>query len=230
MELASGKVYEALREKGVSEIHHANSVITSCQFLRRRSLLSRGTIERQKLYQTAQSSDAADRGFGLWFDVFTDSVDIHARAGAINVYGPVLFVLDAAMIARAYTGKIWVTKLNPIKWTGKKNAERWFQSIDDLKQNFVVGRFDQMIVFRHSGGELPFGTFLKRILLDDPKLENAKMGIDYFSMAYGALKLSMTEGRLDVPIQKRECRANCTCVNQYARNSNRSSAMFVPKL
>ena len=140
MDLASARVCSALAAKGVDEIHHANSVITSCQFLRRGSLLSRGTIQRQSLYQSAQSSDRTDKKFGLWFDVFTDSVDIHARARRANVYGPVLFVLDAAIIAKAYTGRIWVTKKNPVKWGADTPADRWFQTVEDLEANLLRGR------------------------------------------------------------------------------------------
>ena len=113
MELSSKKVYKILKSKGIERIHHANSLITSCQFLCRGALLSRGTVKRSGLYQTVQRSDETDLKKGIWFDVFADSVDIHHRARRANVYGPVLFVLDVGVIARAYTGKVWVTKLNP---------------------------------------------------------------------------------------------------------------------
>ena len=140
MDLPSKDVYKVLKGKGIGTIHHANSVITACQFLRDGALLSRGTIERRGMFQTPQSSDDVDRKRGLWFDVFTDSTDIHARAGQVNFYGPVLFVLDADLIYKAYTGKVWVTKLNPTKWHGVPRDERWFQSDEDLTENFKEGR------------------------------------------------------------------------------------------
>src|SRR5580658_8730659 len=87
-------VREIIHAKGVTEVHHANSVATTCQFLRNRTLISRGSIERKGLYQTPQVSDELDRRHGIWFDVFVDSVDIHARAGRQNVYGPALLVFD----------------------------------------------------------------------------------------------------------------------------------------
>jgi len=137
MDIPSKKVYEVLENKGVSEIHHANSVITSCQFLRQGSLMSRGNIERKGLFQTVQKSDDLDKKYGIWFDVFVDSVDIHDRAKRANAYGPVMFVFDAKLIEKAYTGRVWVTKLNPTKWEGKSREERWFSSADDLDSNFV---------------------------------------------------------------------------------------------
>jgi hypothetical protein len=231
MELSSKKVCEILKNKGVERIHHANSVITSCQFLRRGALLSRGTVKRSGLYQTVQRSDETDLKKGIWFDVFADSVDIHHRARRANVYGPVLFVLDVGVIARANTGNVWVTKLNPSKWYGKNHEERWFTSARDLETNFKKGCFDHMIVFRHCGGELPIRSHLKKIILDDPNLETESLSkIDYYSMAFGALRLSMTDGGIKAPIAKRKCPQRCTCGGEYLRNIKRSMVMYFPKI
>lgn len=230
MDIESKKVYETLVAKGVENIHHANSVITACQFLRKGSLMSRGTVDRNKLFQTKQASDDIDKKSGIWFDVFADSVDIHDRAKRANAYGPVTFILDVKIIEEAHTGRVWVTKLNPTKWEGKSREERWFLSAEDLEAKFVKGRFDQTIVFRHCGGELPFKNYLKEIILDDPMLETKEDEVEYYSMAYGALRLSMTEGRIDVPIRKRICPEKCTCVAEYQSNRARSEEMYSPKI
>lgn len=228
MELDPERIYEILKDKGVETLHHANSVITSCQFLRSGSLISRGTIQRNEMYQTPQKSDALDIKYGIWFDIFTDSVDIHARASRVNFYGPVLFVLDSEIIRDTYTGNVWVTKLNPTKWAGQTYEQRWFTSEEDMERNFVYGRFDQMIVFRHSGGELYFKDYLREIILDDPQLEVPEPHIDYYSMAYGALRLAMTEGGIDAEISKRECRKYCRCVRRYQSNTEWAEQMFFP--
>src|SRR3989304_10061841 len=148
MEIASKRVFEILQEKGVDTICHANSVLTACQFLRSGSLMSRGTVYRKGLYQTPQKSDRIDRKYGIWFDVFTDSVDIHNRARQANCYGPVLFVIDSELIKKTYTGRVWVTKLNPTKWKGNEHRERWFEYDSGHSIDFARGNFDQMIVFR----------------------------------------------------------------------------------
>jgi len=228
MEIPSKKVYEILGRKGVDAIYHANSVITACQFLRGGSLMSRGTVHRKGLYQSPQNSDPSDKQYGVWFDVFTDSVDIHARAKRANIYGPVLFMIDLELIRKTYTGKIWVTRLNPAKWASKSHKERWFVSAEDLERKFVRGCFDQMIVFRHCGGDLPFHEYLKKIVLDDPRLKS-KTGIDYYSMAYGALKLAITEGNFhDVRIRKRVCPAECICEKKYKSDREETRQMFIP--
>ena len=230
MEIASKRVFEILQEKGVDTICHANSVLTACQFLRSGSLMSRGTVYRKGLYQTPQKSDRIDREYGIWFDVFTDSVDIHNRARQANCYGPVLFVIDSELIKRTYTGRVWVTKLNPTKWKGKGHRERWFVFDNDLSNNFARGNFDQMIVFRHCGGELFFTKYLTEIILDDPELKTRGSRIDYYSMAYGALTLAITEGGLNIKIRKRRCPNGCKCLDDYRINLDRTREMFIPRI
>lgn len=229
MDMPSSHVFETLSEMGVAQLHHANSVVTACQFLRSRALLSRGTVERRGVIQTPQGSDESDRRYSVWFDVFLDSVDIHHRAGRANVYGPALFVLDINVINRAGTGRLWVTKLNPTKWAGKSARHRWFQNRQDLEDNFVVGEFDQMLAARHCGGELPFRNHLQRIILDDPECETED-GVDFYSMAVGALRLAMQDAGLDVPIERRRCRRNCRCARYWRQDEELLYQMFDPKL
>jgi hypothetical protein len=215
---------------GVRCIHHANTVLTACQFLRAKSLLSRGTAARRGLKQTQQYTDELDKRYGIWFDVFVDSVDIHARASTENHYGPVLFVLDVDLIKKAYTGRVWVTKLNPTKWKGNPEHSRWFQSREDLKDNFAYGTFDHMIVFRHCGGELPFGSYLREIILDDPHLVTNPGEVDLYGIAYGALRFAMTEAGLVVPIQRRQCADRCRCKDNYLQHPQKAYERFVPEI
>jgi hypothetical protein len=225
--MPSKHVFEALRAKRVTRLHHANSVATACQFIRSRSLLSRGTVQRMGLIQTPQDTDETDRRYSLWFDVFLDSVDIHDRAHRANVYGPVLFVFDAAILDRNHTGRIWVTKANPTKWAGKPDTDRWFQGRDDLRQHFVKGEFDQMIVLRHCGGAIGFGDHLTRIVLDDPNSQTDD-DVDFYSMAVGAIRLAMRDAGIDLPIEKRTCAARCTCRTYWNADQDRLHQMFDP--
>ena len=229
MHIPSSHVFDALSEKGVTELHHANSVATACQFIRAGSLLSRGTVERLGVVQTSQASDEVDRRYSIWFDVFLDSVDIHKRASRANVYGPVLFVFDIDIINANGTGRIWVTKLNPTKWAGKQDSQRWFQNKNDLEQNFVKGRFDQMLVLRHCGGALPFGKHLKEIILDDPQ-RKTKSDVDFYSMAVGALRLAMQDAKIDVPISRRKCANGCACEEDWVDDDEKLFQMFDPKI
>ena len=71
---------------------------------------------------------------------------------------------------------------------------------------------------------------LKKIILDDPRLSSKPSKIDYYSMAYGALQLSMTEGKISAPIGKRKCPNGCTCQVEYSTNLDRSKEMYAPKI
>lgn len=216
-----------LLENGVPYVFHANSVATSCHFLRENSLLSRGVVERQGLKQTSQYSDNADKRYSIWYDVFVDTVDIHARARRYNEYGPVTFKIDTEIIGETNAGWVWVTKLNPTKWANKTNSQRWFQNMEDLENNFRVGTFDHMIVFRHCGGQLPLHDYLERIILDDPEI--SRRGIEFYSSAHGALSNAMSGSKSITPIRRRSCGNNgCSCVRQYERNMNNTSKMFAP--
>lgn len=226
MDIPANTVFDVLENNGVEHLYHANSVLTSSQFLRSKSLVSRGSVERLDVAQTEQSSDQADKRHSVWFDVFADAVDIHHRVRNVNHYGPVLFELSLDIIRRSHTGRVWITKLNPTKWAGMKRRERWFQSKEDLEENFVAGNFDHMIVFRHCGGALPFGNFLQRIILDDPHMKVE--GIDLFSAGFGALALAMSDAGLRVPITRRKCRAQCGCTKTYAKADDRAVKMFLP--
>jgi hypothetical protein len=103
---------------------------------------------------------------------------------------------------------------------------RWFQGAADLKSGFVKGRFDQMIVIRHNGGELPLQNHLEEIILDDPKHQDAE-GTDTYSQSVGALRFAMSEGQLDVPIRRRKCSHACGCTAAYTNQSQRRK-MFDP--
>lgn len=228
MDLPSKKVFDILLDKGVEKLYHANSVLTSCHFLRDGYLSSRGTVASYGVPQTSQSSDSADRKFSVWFDVFVDSVDIHKRASSRNHYGPVLFILDVKKLRKEHTGRIWVTRRNPIYWSGLSADERWFQNADDLKSTFDVNKFEEMIVFRHCGGRLPIKAALESVVLDDPKIGTSKT--DFFSFAKGALRLAMTEGSFSVPIDRRDCGPSCGCADEYTKDVKRVAEMFSPFL
>lgn len=225
--IQSKKFMEALSLKGINEVFHANSVATACLFIRKQALLSRGSVELRGYLQTPQKSDKADRQYSIWFDVFVDSTDIHERAGRHNEYGPVTFVFDTSIIEKTYTGRVWATKINPIYWAGKQEHQRWFQDIYEVEVGFTKGRFEHMIVLRHCGGELPFESYLKKIILDDPKSKNDD-DIQFYSMAYGALRSAMNESRIKIPIERRECSTRCRCKIFYRNDSVKTNLMFDP--
>lgn len=87
------EVKKVLIHKGVTELFHVNSVITSLTFINNGGLLSRETVEKYNLPQTDQQSDDIDKKFNIYNDIFFDSVDIYERAKDVNNYGVItLFI------------------------------------------------------------------------------------------------------------------------------------------
>jgi len=125
------EIRAVLKDIGVTHLHHANSVITSCTFLEKGGLLSRGFVERKNLVQTPQSSDEIDKKHNIWEYIFLDHIDIHERAGrkkGPNQYGPALFRFNLDILLGLPPGtEVCVTKMNPIHWqAGQFHSDRWF--------------------------------------------------------------------------------------------------------
>lgn len=210
-------VYEALIEKGIRELHHANSVTTSCTFLELGGLASRGCVSTRGLQQTPQSSDALDQGFGIWDDIFVDTVDIHQRARQVNWYGPVLFVVNVDILNALPVGsEVFVTKKNPTNWiNGEAQEARYFSSLEELHAFLQRGTFGQMVTIRTAGGLLPFPTRSTMVMVDDPAWQRSdRVG----SVAYteNRLRTAAAAGNTNLVINRRVCRDGCKCRETYA--------------
>jgi hypothetical protein len=216
-------VHDVLKKIGVQNLHHANTVTTSCTFLEESALLSRGYVESHRLKQTPQESDALDKKYGIWDRVFLDHVDIHYRGGRAkgpNQYGPVLFVFELKVLLGLPRGtNVQVTKMNPTHWTNKqKEGDRWYLSPDELAKNIGYGDFDKMLVITTPSGKVDFPNDPVQISLDDP---NRKMssGVDAYRHAEQRLKAAARKGEVVIDIASHQCRDGCICVPTYTSYS-----------
>lgn len=225
MELDSSEVVNVLKRKGIYNIFHANSVLTSCHFLKKGSIVSRGSIERLNLAQTEQYTDDIDQMYGIWFDLFFDSSDIHHRAKRPNKYGPVTFVFNIDILLSSSI--TWITKRNPAHWDELDQIDKWFQSLEEVEEDFLSGEFCQHIVMRNTGGETPFKDHLIEVILDDP-MKRTTQKTSYYSMAYGALMNSACYGKQNITISRRNCPDNCTCIRKYKNNWADYRKLFAP--
>lgn len=210
MKITQRDLDKVLDDKRVWLLYHANTVATSLSFLRDGALLSRAEVERRGVFQTPQKSDEEDKLYGVWDDIFADSVDIHYACRRANVYGPVLFVLSTKSLLRSRRISVdrgaWVTKVNPMYWDRIEEGQRWFHDESELVVYFDTWNLCQQLVFRDCSGSLPLDGFLKRIVLDDPGIGG------YYATAHAALRTAMIEGGLNVPIERRVCRDGCRCL------------------
>jgi hypothetical protein len=212
-------VYTVLQKIGAHSLHHANTVTTSCTFLENAALLSRGYVETHRLKQTAQSSDAVDKKYGIWNAVFLDHIDIHYRGGrrkGANQYGPVLFVFDSNLLLRLPPGTdVRVTKSNPIHWYDKqKEEDRWYLTPEELEQHIGFGDFDKMLVITTPDAKLDFPNRAVRIDLDNPNRALVN-GDDAYVSAEKRLREAAEKGRVSATIAPHVCQTDCKCVVKY---------------
>lgn len=229
-ELNAAEVLNVLREKGVTHLHHANTVTTSRSFLSSGNLLSREAVRRLGLMQTSQYTDGVDQRYEIFNHLFVDTVDIHERAGDANKYGPVLFVFNVDVLAQEYIGSVRVTKRNPSKWRDSdKEADRYFMSIDELRDDLQIGNFDSMIMFQGNNGIAPLDDHLEQVKLDNPRLKWVDTNLSVYETARLYLEAGKAASGLETPINERGHDGGCYCTTTYkymaARRFNR---MFKP--
>lgn len=207
-------VYNVIRDAGVESLYHANTVVTSCTYLQIGGLASRCHVEDRSLPQTSQYSDEVDKRYGIWEDVFTDGVDIHARASRRNNYGPVLFRLPATILLNLPAGTdVLVTRINPVNWTrGGAEADRYFLNPAELREGYQYGDFGKHVTMRIQGGLLPFPDSSLDIILDDPQL-TLPDGVDAYATAVQSLQTASAAGNVAIQIAKRQCNRLCNCVS-----------------
>ena len=209
-------VHTVLQRQGVTTLHHANTVTTSCSYLQIGGLASRGYVARNGLKQTGQYSDAADQKYGIWDDIFVDGVDIHERARIRNQYGPVLFELPVQVLQNLPAGtQVMVTKKNPVHWKdGEPQSDRYFENMAELQAGYRYGEFGQHIIVRAPDGFIPFGAGPVSIVLDDPQRPMSK-GQDAFATAEAKLQAAATVGKVAIAVRKRQCRDGCRCLSGH---------------
>ena len=214
--LTSEDVKNVLIQHRVEGLFHANTVLTSIRFLKNQGLCSRQYISQLPgSYQTGQYSDADDKRFGIYNDIFFDSVDIHRRAHRCNQYGPVTFIYSLDLLSSpALENQVRVTKDNPIRWKSGMNIEnRYFVNLIDLQDGFCKGNFSQHITL-HDVQKISF-QYLRFIQMD-PLPEKYH---DIFSNAYRELQDAVYQAGLSMKIIVRECDSRCQCQNQYLQMS-----------
>ena len=211
MSISPEKTKEILCSHGVTTLYHANTVATSLSFLRAGGLLSRGYVEDIKAVQTPQQSDGTDQAFGIYYDIFFDSVDIHQRTRNLNYYGPVTFVYSVEVLDLPGI-EVKVTKQNPIYWTQDMDeAAKYFTNEAELEFHYEVGNFQEHITLCNMHTPLPFVPYLQEILLEDPQIANTA----YFERAVEALSAELRRQGIVAPLNVRACPDNCGCHAAY---------------
>ncbi len=170
MKLNNRELYDLLRDKGVSNFYHSNTVATAMTYIEQGGLLSRKCVETDDLYQTPQTSDKVDKQFDVFDDVFLDTTDLHKHFSRQNHYGPVLFQFSLEILLNDKF-EFWVTKDNPINWDeGFSSTDKYFKDVKELSKewgNYEIQK--KMFTIKKSSGPILF-DYLECIILDNPKI------------------------------------------------------------
>lgn len=210
-------ILAVLKAKGVRTLHHANTTITVCSYLRAGALLSRAAVEKAGLRQTFQSSDALDKKFGLWNDLFLDGVDVHQRSRTRSHYGPISLELDLESVLSdpSVATSVYITKKNPVHWSDKEQPSDWFYgSVVELQGEYRFGDFGKHIILRVPSGTLKLLPHLRRIVIDDPLMQLD--GTSIYDRAIADLAKAAEQSGIKVPFAKHDCWNGCACVKQYS--------------
>ena len=197
-----------LLKNDITELFHANTVTTSLSFISEGGLLSRGEVEKRGLKQTPQPSDADDKIYNIWNDIFFDSRDVHRTVKNANKYGPVCFVFSVDLLDDISLPLIRITKSNPYNW-GKTNSDIEDNYIDNISE-YQKGNIAMHLTFCDCHTVIPFSPYLKKIILDDPQLEDN--GI--FEKAKNSILEQLRINNIDCELQIRHCRL-CNCTKKY---------------
>ena len=208
--MKASEVKIVLESNNVKEVYHVNTVVTSLTFLKNNGIMSREYVEKTGLPQSPQESDEIDRKWGIYNDIFFDSVDIHDRIKNVNHYGPVTFVYSVDLLDELKEYDVSVTKNNPIHWkNGSQKEERYFTNFIELKNGFTKGAFCQHITVNDID-RISFKN-LKKIIIDNP----GEKGKVYLDKAVNAIKTVITESHLNILLEIRKCENSCDCLNTY---------------
>lgn len=200
-------VLSVMKQKNITELYHANTVLTSLSFLTAGGLLSRGATIEHNLLQTSQTSDNLDQEYNIWYDIFLDSSDYHERTKRINFYGPVCFIFDRNVLTWPDLPNIKITTVNPVNWSSIPESERYLLDASDYKK----GDIGQHLTLVNAHRPLPFQPYLKKIVIDNPELADNNL----FNRAYQAISEKLNcMGLLDL-LEVRNCSNDCQCKQKY---------------
>lgn len=214
MGITVSQIKQVLLENGVEYLYHANTVATSISFLLKGGLLSRGAMEENNCFQTLQQTDELDKRLGVYFDIFFDSDDIHARARDLNNYGPVTFVYSINVLDDLKDKVVRITRDNPIRWNEETpEEERYFTELLPMKFEYQKGVFQQHLLVCDMHEPLPFAPHLIKIIIDNPNIVNTA----YFDKAFSGIQTVLLKKGMDIPLEIRKCSAECKCQQKYKK-------------
>ncbi|MEZ4858531.1 MAG: hypothetical protein R2781_06945 [Flavobacteriaceae bacterium] len=237
------ELHKILTEMGVANLYHANTVSTSITFLNEKNLLSRKYIEDNNLFQTKQISDANDKEFNVYDDIFLDFIDIHRVLKRANKYGPFLFLFNIDLLKSDRIKHIRITKKNPLYWRKDQSEKDWyFSDLKEFAEKYKKGNrysdFSSMLIIKDVQGKLALRPHIKQFVIDNPNLilpfkNEKKYLLNFLSEELGKVVKENGFSDVDRGVRHKNNSLRCSCWFQYnlmrIRDMNNLKKMFHPK-
>lgn len=212
--MTNSEIKKVLLSKGVQNLYHTNTVETSLSFMKSGGMLSRGLCEDMGFPQTDQNTDALDKEFGIYYDIFFDSIEIQRITG-ISYYGPVMFVYSLDVLDIVEEGNILITKSNPQKWKHTESYnDHYFLRLDELNVSFLKNDFGQHITLVNQRQPLLF-KYLERIVLSDAQQSDNTL----FYTAKNAIAKAIESNQLNVCLEIRDYGYSERFYNTYSSSN-----------
>lgn len=216
MQLDNITIYEALKQKRINRLYHANTLITSLSFIELGGITSRGKIEELGLKQTPQYSDCIDKKYNVWNDIFLDTTDLHNYAYngwyRQNIYGPILFELKTELLLDENLNNIWITTNNPTNWVCN-TPDNYFNSVDKYIQNIDTNRQQKMITIRGIDKIISLKKYLTCIYIDNPYVKYNE--IKLYEFCYNEICNALNKKGIYTSVLEHDCNRNCYCRKNY---------------
>lgn len=212
--MTNSEIKKVLLSKGVQNLYHTNTVETSLSFMKSGGMLSRGLCEDLGFPQTDQNTDALDKEFGIYYDIFFDSIEIQRITG-ISYYGPVMFVYSLDVLDIVKEGNILITKSNPQKWKHTESYnDHYFLRLDELNSSFLKNDFGQHITLVNQRQPLSF-KYLEGIVLSDAQQSDNTL----FYTAKNAIAKAIESNQLNVCLEIRDYGYSERFYNTYSSSN-----------
>lgn len=184
MELEPEHIHNILKRKNVKYLYHADTVLTSQNFIKKDALISRENLEQSNSIFSVQKSDNIDKQYGINNFNYLDPADLSVEFGRPNLYGPVLFVFNVDIVLHPDFQPFKIYKTNPINWSPQTSEEqKYYQSENEFDSSFKQGNKLQngrsCLMSMGKDGEVSFAWGLEYIIIDDPGSSVSINGEDY---------------------------------------------------
>lgn len=218
MNLTNRELYDFLKFNGIKYLYHVTTISTAIGFIKHGGFISRKLAKDMDISYILRRDEAFYEEFDIYNDIFFNSFDLHIFYKRPNYFGNVTFLVTIDILIDDDMPSIVITKNNPLYWN-KSIKHIYYDTIDEYIKDFYnamnnLELYQQMYyAFKHCNDIIPFGKYLKTIIVDNPHYSFNRQ--DIFKPSFKRLKKVVRESKLKADLIERKCPSNCMCTLYY---------------